>query len=133
MDSVLFLVSLYVLLGCLFECFLFPEVSLYNINIPLEQTLLHHIAIGWLCTCFQLFPSISIFIYLFGCTVSSCGTQDLRCVMQDLLMWCTDALVVVHGFQSVWASVVAACIVSCSVACGILVPWPEIKPTTPVL
>ena len=48
----------------------------------------------------------------------SCGTQHLGCIMQYLLLWRTDPLVVTHGL-------------SFSMARGILVPHPGIQPTFP--
>ena len=42
---------------------------------------------------------------LFGLSGLSCGTQAICCVMWDLLLWCTDSLVVVSRFSScsLWA------------------------------
>jgi len=50
----------------------------------------------------------TLFIYLAALGLS-CGTGNLSCIIQDLLLWCTDSLDV-------------ACGLSCSVAYGILVP-----------
>ena len=50
----------------------------------------------------------------------SCGTGDLHCDQQDLLLQCVG-------------SVVAASRFSCSKACGILVPHPGIEPMSPEL
>lgn len=38
----------------------------------------------------------------------NCGTQNLHCITQDLLLQCTDSLAAVHGLQSSWASVPVA-------------------------
>lgn len=51
-----------------------------------------------------------------------CGAQDPHCVMWDLLLWCTDSLVVEHGLQGAQASLAVAHGLSYSGACGILVP-----------
>ena len=61
-----------------------------------------------------------LFIYL-AASGLGCGTQDLRCSMQDLLLGRVGfSLVVAHGL-------------SCPVAHGILVPPPGIEPASPAL
>ena len=47
-------------------------------------------------------------IYLAASDIT-CGRQGIHCIMQDLLLWCPDSLIVVLRL-------------SCSMACGILVP-----------
>ena len=61
----------------------------------------------------------SLFVYLAASGLTF-GTQDLLCVMQDLLLRLTDSLVV-------------ACQLTCSAACGISVPQPGIEPVFPAL
>ena len=63
--------------------------------------------------------------------------QDLRCVMWDLLLCCTDSLVVVHGFSSCsslalecMGSLVVALHLGHPVACGILGPQLGIEPVS---
>ena len=51
----------------------------------------------------------------------------------DLSLRCTDSLVMACGAQSTQASVVATHGFSCPQHCGILVPWPEMKPSEPAL
>ena len=46
---------------------------------------------------------------------------------------CSLSLIVAHGLQSMWASVVGVHRLSCSEACEILVPRPGIKPSSPAL
>ena len=64
----------------------------------------------------------NLFIYL-AVSDLSCGTQGLRCVIQDPCChsW---TLAVACGLQSTWGSVVVARGLRCSMACGILVPRP---------
>ena len=50
----------------------------------------------------------------------SCGTGDLHCDQQDLLLQRMDSVVVASRF-------------SCSKACGILVSHPGIEPVSPEL
>ena len=50
----------------------------------------------------------------------SCNTWDLHCIMQDLLFWLSDSLVVVQGL-------------SCFAASGILVPQSGTEPASPAL
>ena len=69
-----------------------------------------------------------VFIYL----GLSCRTQDLHCIMWDLLFQLTDFLVVGCGLQSI-GSVAAAQGLSCSEAGGILVFQPEIETASPAM
>ena len=62
-----------------------------------------------------------IFIYLASCS-PNCSTQDLCCIMQDLLLWRTNSSC------GTWAPEVMECRLSCSGACGILISWPGINP-----
>ena len=57
----------------------------------------------------------------------SWGTQGLCCIMQDLLLWFLDSLVVAHGLSSLAQGFI------CSTACGILVPQPGLEPVSPTL
>ena len=50
-----------------------------------------------------------------------------------LKLWHTGSAVVTHGLQSTQTSVAVTRGLSCSVVCGILVPRPEIEPTSPAL
>ena len=68
-----------------------------------------------------------LFIYFY------LATSDLSCGMWDLSLQHTDSLVGVYRLQSSWTLVVVMHGLSCSVACGILVPQPEIKPSSPAL
>ena len=63
-----------------------------------------------------------LFIYL--------AALGLSCSMQDLLLWCTDCLVVAHRLQST-GSVIAAHGLSCSESSGLLVPQSGFIPTSP--
>ena len=63
-----------------------------------------------------------IFIYL-AASSPNCSTQDLCCVLQDLLLWHTDSSC------GAWAPEVVECRLSCSGACGILISRPGINPT----
>jgi len=67
-------------------------------------------------------PPLEIFIYL--------AALGLSCSMQDLLLWCTDCLVVAHRLQST-GSVIAAHGLSCSESSGLLVPQSGFIPTSP--
>ena len=55
-------------------------------------------------TCWQkclIIVIIFSFVYLFASSGLSCGTQDLCCIMQDLLLWCMCSVVAPQpgGFQ----------------------------------
>ena len=86
---------------------------------------------------------IYLLIYLFVCLAVpglSCGMQDLRCSMWNLLLWCTGSLVQCGLLSSCGTraleragSVVAAYGPSCPMACGILVPQLGIEPLSPAL
>lgn len=51
----------------------------------------------------SLFPLILFFFFSLAEWGLSGSTQDPRCIMQGLLLQCTDSLVMVHGLRSVWA------------------------------
>ena len=63
-----------------------------------------------------LFMSLSFYFWLH----LICGTQDCHCIVQELLLQCTDYTFVANRLQ-------------CAVGCGILVPRPGIKPTSSAL
>ena len=64
----------------------------------------------------------------------SCGTRNIHCAMlASAVAACSLSLIVAHGLQSMWASVVGVHRLSCSEACEILVPRPGIKPSSPAL
>ena len=53
--------------------------------------------------------------------------HNLHCIIWDLSLWCTDALVVATGLVvEVFGS-------RCSMGYGILVPRPGIEPTSPAI
>lgn len=51
----------------------------------------------------SLFPLILFFFFSLAEWGLSGSTQDPRCIMQGLLLQCTDSLLMVHGLWSVWA------------------------------
>ena len=108
----------------------FPDISMYReTTVERARTTKCEHRFNIICVlgqCFE-FPGcqpLFLFRYFFlYSTASSLGLhsmQDLYCCMQDLLLQCTNSLVVT------WR-------LSCSIACGILVSQPEMEHTSPAL
>ena len=72
---------------------------------------------------------LHIYIYIYLSLTAwgrSCSMQDLHCLMCNLLLQCSDSLVVGHGLSSLWHTGLAA-----PGHVEILVPWQGIEPITP--
>ena len=79
---------------------------------------------------FQKHFSKYLFIYLAASGLSY-STWNLCCVMQDLLLWCLESLVVAQGLWNAWTSEIVSRRLSCSMAGGILVSQWGIEPESP--